>query len=510
MKWSWRKAFSLPLPVIAPVDPTPAPRQPLKLTMADAMAASAPKSPPVPLEDVFKPYAPMERVVPAGASDMAMDALPAVITNPINAFGGVLQSAFHEGLYFMGYPYLAQLAQRVEYRHACEIWAEHTTRKWIKVRGPDKKVKAINDELVRLNARAIFGHAAYVDNLFGRSQIFLDFDDAEDVAELGTPLMLVPEKISKARPLKRLRVVEPMWTSPAKYNSTNPLAPDFYVPTEWFVYGKRIDGSRLLTIIGRPVPDMLKPAYAFGGQALTALMKPYVDNWLRGRQSASDMLHSYSVMNLATNMEDMLAAGAATDLAMRVAYFSNMRDNNGLNVTNKADEELTNVSAPISGVEGLVGQAQEQLASAARIPLSIYLQITPTGLNASSENEIRSFYADVHSYQEDNLRPPLATIFDVVQLSLFGAIDPEVTFEFEPLWEMSDKDRADIIAKEATADAAYINAGVVDPEEARDRLRSDEGSLYFGVDLSAPAPEPEVKENDDDDDDDDDGARKDQ
>jgi hypothetical protein len=322
--------------------------------------------------------------------------------------------------------------------------------------------------------------------------------------------MLVPEKISKARPLKRLRVVEPMWTSPAKYNSTNPLAPDFYVPTEWFVYGKRIDGSRLLTIIGRPVPDMLKPAYAFGGQALTALMKPYVDNWLRGRQSASDMLHSYSVMNLATNMEDMLAAGAATDLAMRVAYFSNMRDNNGLNVTNKADEELTNVSAPISGVEGLVGQAQEQLASAARIPLSIYLQITPTGLNASSENEIRSFYADVHSYQEDNLRPPLATIFDVVQLSLFGAIDPEVTFEFEPLWEMSDKDRADIIAKEATADAAYINAGVVDPEEARDRLRSDEGSLYFGVDLSAPAPEPEVKENDDDDDDDDDGARKDQ
>jgi hypothetical protein len=500
MKWSWRKALGMPLPVVAPAEITPAPREPLRLTMADVMAASAPKAGAVPLEDVFRPYKPMDGVVPKGGAGMAMDALPAVIQNPISAFGGVLQSALHEGLYFMGYPYLAQLAQRAEYRHACEIWAEHTTRKWIKLRGPDDKVKAINDELTRLNARAVFQHAAQIDNLFGRSQVFLDFGDFDNEAELGADLVIDPGKISKARPLARLRVIEPMWTSPAPYNTSNPLAPDFYVPSAWYIYGKKVSATRLMTIVGRPVPDMLKPAYGFGGQALTALMKPYVDNWLRTRQSASDLLHSFSVMVLGTNMEDMLAPGALTSLASRIQFFNNYRDNNGLMVVNKADEELKNVSAPIAGVEGLVGQAQEQMAAAARIPLSIYLQITPNGLNASSENEIRSFYADVHAYQEDNFRPALQRIIECIQLSLGDAIDPEIGFEFEPLWEMSDKDRADIIAKEAIADAAYINAGVVDPEETRDRLRNDESGLYFGTNLSAPAPEPEEKDDDNTDD----------
>jgi hypothetical protein len=495
-RWSWRKALGLPesvLPSTTKQDACPA----MQIGLADVLASQAKPAPLVPIEELFRPHPAMDGVIPANKSAMALDALPAVINNPLGAFGGLLQGALHEGLYFMGYPYLAQLSQRVEYRHAYEIWAEHTTRKWIKLRGDDEKVKKINDALVALNARAIFQRAAEVDGLFGRSQIFLDFDDADDAVELGTELLVTSDKIDKTRPLKRLRVIEPYWTSPAPYNTTNPLAADFYVPTGWYVYGKEIHASRLMTIVGRPVPDMLKPSYGFGGQSLAALMKPYVDNWLRTRQSASDLMHAFSVMVFATDMTDFLSSGAAVTLGQRVALFNNYRDNNGSFVINKESEELTNVAAPIAGVEGLVGQAQEQLASAARIPLSIYLQITPTGLNASSEGEIRSFYADIHAYQEDNFRGPLQRIIECIQLGLFDSIDPEIGFDFEPLWEMSDKDKAEIIAKEATADGIYIDKGVVSNEETRERLKNDEGSLYHGVNLEAPAPEPEPEPDDD-------------
>jgi hypothetical protein len=246
----------------------------------------------------------------------------------------------------------------------------------------------------------------------------------------------------------------------------------------------------MLTFVGREVPDMLKPAYAFGGLSMTQMSKPYVDNWLRTRQSVSDMVHSFSCMVLATNGDSLLAGGDGSDVFARVDMFNNTRDNRGCMVIDKDSEELTNVAVPISGLDRLQAQAQEQLSSVSGIPLVILLGVTPSGLNASSDGEVRSFYAAVKAYQEKTFRPNLARLLDIVQLSLFGAIDQSIKFEFEDLWEMSDKDKADIRKSDAEADVGYINAGVIDPEEARERLRDDETSLYHGVDLTAPAPEP--------------------
>lgn len=431
----------------------------------------------------FTPYASLPGVRPAGA--IAMDEAPSVAA--ATTWAGATQ--FHEGLGFLGYPYLAELSQRAEYRSIVEKWAEHATRKWVKLTGPDETVKAIEAELDRLRVRSAFNEVAEQDGFFGRSQIFMDFGDADDPEELRAPLVMDPRKISPARPLKAIKTVEPIWSYPGTYNTSNPLSGDFYKPSAWYVYGKTVHASRMLTFVGREVPDILKPAYAFGGLALSQMAKPYVDNWLRTRQSVSDMTHSFSTMVLGTNMDDTLAGGSGEALFARVDLFNLTRDNRGTMVIDKNSETLENVAVPIAGLDKLQAQALEQLSSVSGIPLVILLGVTPSGLNASSDGEVRSFYAAVKAYQEKTLGEPLRTLIDVIQLSLFGKIDPEVRFEFEDLWEMSDKDKADIRKSDAEADVAYINAGVVDPEEARERLRQDETSLYHGVDLSGPAPE---------------------
>jgi len=431
----------------------------------------------------FRPYTPPPGVRPAGA--IAMDEAPPVST----ATTWAAATQYHEGLGFLGYPYLAELSQRAEYRSIVEKWAEHATRKWIKLTGPDETVKAIEAEMERLRVRSAFNEVAEQDGFFGRSQLFMDFGDADKPDELRAPLAIDSRKVSPERPLKALKTVEPIWSYPGGYNTSNPLAQDFYRPSAWYVYGKTVHASRMLTFVGREVPDILKPAYAFGGLALSQMAKPYVDNWLRTRQSVSDMTHSFSTMVLATNMEDTLSGGSGDQLFARVDLFNATRDNRGAMVIDKNSEALENVAVPIAGLDKLQAQALEQLSSVSGIPLVILLGVTPSGLNASSDGEVRSFYAAVKAYQEKTLGEPLRILIDVIQLSLFGKIDPEVRFEFEDLWEMSDKDKADIRKSDADADVAYINAGVVDPEEARERLRQDETSLYHGVDLSGPAPE---------------------
>lgn len=475
------------------------PRPPLKISETTKAKARVSPARPDPLErpaeEIFKPYEPLPGILP-GILPVAMDNCLA-LTGQVNTWAA--NALFHEGQGFFGYQYLAELIQRAEYRHACDIWAEHAVRKWIKLTGgvvdekqqdpTAEKRKAIWDELVRLDVRDIIQEWLFHDQAYGRGQIFLDFGDADQTTELESPLLVDEAKINKKRPLKRLTLVEPMWCAPGAYVTNNPLRHDFYRPKKWYVFGRQVDASRFLTITSRPVSDMLKPGYAFGGQSLVQLMKPYVDNWLRTRQAVSDMINIYSILNLKTDMSTALSGADGGAVFDRADMFVLSRDNRGLMLTDKNQEELEAIAVPLSGLHELQAQAQEQLASVSRIPLSIYLQITPTGLNATNDGETRNFYADVHSYQEKNVRGPLKLIIDLIQLSLFDEIDPAIGFEFMPLWEMSDKDKAEIRKVDADADVAYVSQGVVSNEEVRQRLGQDETSLYFGVDLTDPAPD---------------------
>lgn len=481
---AWLKAS--PAPVVEPAAVTD--RPPMKIDIGGlALARAAPAKPdPMkrPPEEVYAPYKFAPSVAPA---EMAMD-----YAGPIDAgmANWAASALFHEGQGFFGFPYLAELLQRAEYRHAAEIWSEHAVRKWIKIVGGSVDQRAaVEEEFIRLDVRTVVETWAYHDQAYGRGQIFMDFGDADKPAELMTPLRLTDTKVSPKRPLQALKAVEPVWSAPGVYDTTNPLHQDFFKPREWIVYGKRVHRSRMLTMTSRPLSDMLKPAYAFAGLSLTQMMKPYVDNWLRTRQAVADMVNSYSILNLRTDMSATLAGGECADLFRRVDLANETRDNRSMWVTDKDSEELDNIAVPLSGLHELQAQAQEQLASVARIPLSVYLQITPTGLNATNDGETRNFYADVHSLQEKNIRPGLVTILKAVQLSLFGKLIDDMDFEFLPLWEMSDKDKADIRKADADADNAYVANGVISPEEVRERLSNDESSLYYGVDLTDPPPD---------------------
>ena len=83
----------------------------------------------------------------------------------------------------------------------------------------------------------------------------------------------------------------------------------------------------------------------------------------------------------------------------------------------------------------------------------------------------------------------------------FGLIDPDIHFEFVPLWELDEAGRAAVEKIKADTDAVYMAGAVVSNEEVRARLADAPESPYHG--LEGPAPEPqEVGEGDDPDDDD--------
>lgn len=476
----------------APVTPAPGPR-PLKIRAeAVAIPTGAGKDRPTPYDAYVLPD-PLPGVVPEDRQDALM-AMDDALTD---AYAFASSWAVHEGLAFMGYPYLAELAQRPEYRRGVEIIANEMTRKWIKFSGTGtsgdktKKIAKLTKAMEAFGIQQKFRVLAEKDGYFGRSHLYVDTGYTDDRDELSTLLMVDRRKVGKGG-VKGFRVVEPIWTYPNAYNSNDPLAPNFYQPQQWFVMGKLVHRSRLLTFVGRPVPDILKPAYTFGGLALTQMAKPYVDNWIRTRQSISNLLHSFSTSVLKTNMESELQDGGTLDnLTRRAQMFTQYRDNQGLFLLDKDTEEFDNIATPLGTVDKLQAQSQEQMAAVFGIPLVILLGITPSGLNASSDGEIKTFYAWIKSRQEQFFRPHLTTVIHLIQLHLFGAIDPDIIFDFDDLWEMDAVQAATIRKSDSDAGVALVDAGIIGPEEERKRLATDETSAYHGLDLAPDAvPEP--------------------
>lgn len=430
-----------------------------------------------------------------GGKETALALDSAGSTGVASLYNWAVNGAFSEGLGFLGYPYLAELSQRPEYRLVTGIWAAEATRKWIKINGDEKRVPLIEAALEKHKIRDKFRELAEQDGFFGRSQLFIDLGKPFNSSENKSPL--IPKAKVKPGSVKNFKVVEPFWSYPGEYQSINPTAADFYVPKFWYVMNAQIHASRLLTVVGREMPDMLKPAYSFGGLSLSQMIKPYVDNWLRSRQSVSDLLHSFSTMVLATDMSTILGGGSAQSLLQRLDVFTRTRDNRGVMAINKDAEELTNISTPLGTVDKLLAQSLEQISSISGIPLVVLLGVTPSGLNASSDGEIQTFYDKIKAYQEKVYREPLARVIEILQYDLDGKVDPEITFEFLDLWETPETEKAAIRKSDADADVAYVGAGIVSNEEVRARITADEDSPYFGMDLSDDAPDLGPEDDDD-------------
>lgn len=451
-------------------------------------------------QQMFKPADPPPGVVPKNHKMAFDDAGSPQVQIQAWATNIAYNSAFQEGTTFLGYAYLSELAQRAEYRVMSEIIGSEMTREWIELKATgddkkDEKIKELADELKRLRVQQHFAKAAIHDGLFGRGHIYIDTGDTDDPNELIMSIgdgdsELSKSKVNRKHPVKALRNVEPVWCYPTRYDSNNPLKPDWYKPTTWFVMANEIHSTRFLTFIGREVPDLLKPSYSFGGLSMSQMAKPYVDNWLRTRQSVADIIQAFSVMVLKTDLATTLMNGG-DQLFRRLELFNALRNNKSVMALDKNMEDFSNVSAPLSTLDQLQAQTQEHMASVSRIPLVKLLGIQPAGLNASSEGEIRAFYDWIAAFQELLFRDNLERVIHFVMLSLWDEVDPDITFEFKDLWQLDAVAMAALQKTKADTHATYMDIGAVDSPTIRDALIADPESPYHGLDLDA-LPEPDM------------------
>jgi hypothetical protein len=120
------------------------------------------------------------------------------------------------------------------------------------------------------------------------------------------------------------------------------------------------------------------------------------------------------------------------------------------------------------------------VAAAANIPATKLLETQPKGFNSTGEYEDDQYKLLLTSIQEDDYVPVLDMHYALLSKSKYGIIR-DYTINFKEIDTPTEKERAEINSMEATTAATLVNAGVLSPEEVRDKLIKDPDSGFNDI-----------------------------
>lgn len=401
---------------------------------------------------------------------------------------------------FMGYPALQDISQNGIIRACIETVADDMVREFgkVKIENEDEHSEVISKmetQLRRFKIQKVLHQVAEYVGYFGGCLVFIDTGASD--AQLQIPLNLSgeSEEMTKDK-LQGFRVIDPINVFVGDYNSNDPLRDDFYKPRSWYVMGKKVHASRMIRFVANEVPQLYKPAYNFFGIAQAQILWDYVMHFSQCREATAELLTKQSMTVIKTNMAEILFGGKnQAELDRRMRLMAKYRNNNSVVAIDREEEDIINISAPMSGLTDVARQGLEFLAALNRTPAVKLLGISPSGFNATGESDIRNYYDHIKSQREKLFADGIRVIMHCLQMHTFGEIDPSMVFEWNELGK--DDEAAVVNVQKTKADlvGAYLDRNIISQEEARQFVASDPDSGLNFIDPDDVPEDPEQGEN---------------
>jgi len=137
------------------------------------------------------------------------------------------------------------------------------------------------------------------------------------------------------------------------------------------------------------------------------------------------------------------------------------------------NESFERTEVSFAALPQLMQQINLRMAGGADLPATKLFGQEPAGMNATGESDIRQFYDSVAEYRK---RAALK-----LQKLMSWALGKEVSLEWPALWEMADKEKAEVRFLDAQADKIWsVDIGALTAEDIG-VARAKDGS--FGIDV---------------------------
>ena len=359
---------------------------------------------------------------------------------------------------------------------AVDAVAEDMTRAGITIHSdlPPDQIETLGQDLRRMNIWPQLASVIKWARLYGGAVGLMLIDGQH----LASPLR--PETIARGQfrgilPLDRWQV-QPSMTDLVEDYGPHLGQPRYYdvVAAGGGLPAGRIHYSRLIRFDGVELPWWQRQAE--NGWGLSVVERLYdrliaFDSSTLGAAQLAYKAH-LRVMKI-DGLRDLIASGGkAMDALTEWLKFVRLgQTNEGLTVVDAKDEFQTHAYT-FTGLDSLLLQFGQQLSGALQIPLVRLFGQSPAGLNSTGESDLRMYYDAIKQQQEGRLGLPMDTLLDVMCRSSLG-IEPPASFaySFNPLWQLSDAEKA--TTGKAITEAVLLgrDAGIVSDQVALRELR---------------------------------------
>jgi phage-related protein (TIGR01555 family) len=169
-----------------------------------------------------------------------------------------------------------------------------------------------------------------------------------------------------------------------------------------------------------------------------------------------------------------IAAKGSTVIAQRLAGINLSKSVVRTMLIDADGEEFSREALSFAGIPDTLDRFCNLFAAASDMPLSLLMGQAPAGLNATGDSDIRWFYDHISELQEEEVIPQAERLVRVL-FSELGGEPKNWSIKCRPLWQLDEVQESERRKNIADADAAYVNSGIVSPEEvASTRFGGDE------------------------------------
>jgi len=143
----------------------------------------------------------------------------------------------------------------------------------------------------------------------------------------------------------------------------------------------------------------------------------------------------------------------------------------GVTMIDGLDDMAAMQQPSFAGLSDALVQFGQQLGGALQIPMTRLFGQSPSGMNATGESDLRTYYDGIRQKQMQYLLVPLTRIYRAMAQSEGIKLKEGFALDFRSLWVLSDQDKAQIAATDSTRVQGEFNAGITTQETALKELR---------------------------------------
>ena len=376
-------------------------------------------------------------------------------------------------------------------RRIVDIYADQATRKGFKVLfGGDgvraEEVQGIEQVIEDLYILEHLNLAAKNARLYGGACLLLFIDD-------GRPAYMPVDK----RNIRRIEEIECLdrWQIAPVISEENLY--DYSKATYYQIISgdlineptlSYIHKDRILRFDGDWLPYRVRQRnYGWGMSSLQTVYDSFRHYWT-GLNSAATLLTEFDIfVHKVRGLAAMLAAGKEGAVRDRLQVNDMSKSIYRGYAIDAEKEELEFISRNFGGIGEVLEKLRVDIIGASKIPHTVLFGESPSGLGSTGRSEERDFAKTLADYQSVHFKRPIKKLMELIMLSKEGPTNGKLPeswrIAFNPLFELNEREMADVRARVAAVDGRYIQLGVLSPKEVADaRYGGSEWSMELTLD----------------------------